>query len=244
MQNRFKKILQSLQSTLSDIFWQSQNLEYRILKRGFLTYQSEVIKKGKTFQLFVSDYIAEIHNFTCNEQNLATKTRIHTRVCNILLLRPDLIKESFADIFFDYKAYKQLVANYDKSEIIPTVTISSEEKENQPSKVLDIDEALSKVRAEILKYESGEKKPKHLGQRMFGYLIKSGYFTAYNDEQRSEAWKSFTGLDTKPEMSYLRNPEYNKNSMDEEDLRSKLKTIEEFFYWIGLNTNANKQEKQ
>ena len=224
MQNKFKKILQSLQSTLSDIFWQLQNLEYRLLKRGFLIYQSEVIKKGKTFELFVSDYIAEIHNFTCNEKNIATKTRIHTRVCNIFLLRPDLIKEYFADKSFDYKAYKLLVASYDKSEIIPAATHSNEEKENQPSKELDIDEALSKVRAEIRKYESEEKTPKHYGHRMFGYLLKEKYFEALNDDQRLDQWQRFTGLESKPEMDYLRNPDSNKNNTSK--INQQLKKID------------------
>ena len=242
MQNIFKKIVQSLQSTLSDIFWQSQNLEYRLLKRGFLTYQNEVIKKGKTFELFVSDYIAEIHNFTCNEQNLAMKTRIHTRVCNIFLLRPDLIKKYFANNTFDHNAYKQLVVNYDKSEIIPTAAISIEEKENQPSKVFDIDEALSKVQAEILKYESGEKSPKHYAHRMFGYLLKEKYFKALNDDQRLDEWQKFTGLESKPEMDYLRNPDSNKNNTSK--INQQLKEIDEFFFLIGLKvTIAYHKEK-
>lgn len=100
----------------------------------------------------------------------------------------------------------------------------------------DSKEKLSKVRAEILKYESGEKQPKHIGHRMFGYLIKSGYIDAYNDRQRIEQWKEFTGLESLPEISYLRDPDSNKNNTKKINLQ--LKFIEEFFYLIGLNISV------
>ena len=229
MQSIIKKIWKDFQGILSDSFWRSNNLEYRLLKKGYLSYQYEVVKKGKTFEIFISDYIASIYNFICDEQNIAAKTTIHTKVCNIFSLRPDLIKEYFSDRQFDYNAYKRLSVDYDKSEVTPISNTSSKEKENHQDKTFDIENTLSKVREEILKYESGEKKPKHIGQRMFGYLINACYFSAYNDEQRYEVWKSFTGLDTRPEMSYFRNPEYNKNSMDKDDLKSKLRLLRNSF---------------
>lgn len=68
---------------------------------------------------------------------------------------------------------------------------------------------------------------------MFGYLLKTGYINAYNDEQRLAEWQKFTGLETKPEMSYLRDPDYNKNTTDK--INKQLKSIEEFFYLIGLD---------
>ena len=68
---------------------------------------------------------------------------------------------------------------------------------------------------------------------MFGYLLKSGYINAYNDTQRIEQWKLFTELDSLPEMSYLRDPDYNKNNTKRINLQ--LKYIEEFFYLVGLD---------
>lgn len=197
---------------------QSLHLEYRLLKRGYLLYQHEVTKQGKTFELYVRDYLSEIQNFNYKtEKELSEKTRIHTRVSDIFSLRPDLIKQYFSQNNFVFTDYRNMGQEYDTSimeeEIIQPLTTTEKNEAEQPSSD-NLEEKLAKVRMEILKYESGEKQPKHIGQRMFGYLLKAGYINAYNDKQRVEKWKEFTGLNSIPEMSYLRDPDYNKNCTD------------------------------
>lgn len=235
MLNRIKCVFKSIGSFLMDNIRQSQNLEYRLLKRGYILYQHEVIKQDKTFEVYIRDYLAEIHNFQYKtEKELSKKTRIHTRVSDIFSLCPDLIKQYFDKSDFIFTDYKYLIKVYN--------TTAIEEEEPQPENALEqeqtvsdnIEEKLSKVRTEILKYELGEKQPKHIGQRMFGYLLKANYSVAYNDEQRLTEWQKFTGLDSRPEMSYLRDPLYNKNSIDKNKFVAQLKQIEEFFYLIGL----------
>jgi len=217
-----------------DNFHQSQNLEYRLLKRAYLLYQHEIVKQDKTLDLYIRDYLSEIQNFNYKtEKELSTKTRIHTRVSNIFSLRPDLIVQYFNQTDFTLSDYHNLIKEYNTSEVEANQPLSTTENFTEQQKPDNLEEKLSKVRAEILKYESGEKLPKHIGQRMFGYLLKSGYINAYNDEQRLVEWQKFTSLDTKPEMSYLRDPDYNKNSTDK--INQQLKSIDEFFYLIGLD---------
>ncbi len=243
MKRKIKSIFKSIYLFLMDSLHQSLHLEYRLLKRGYLLYQHEVLKKGKTFEIYVKDYLAEIYNFSYkNPRELAEKTRIHSKVVDIFTLRPDLIQQYF-DEDFDFRSYKQLIKEYDTSVFIPSqveipdpthIELAEPNPIVEQSPILDKEEQLAKVRTEILKYESGEKQPKHIGQRMFGYLLKANYFTAYNDEQRYEAWQKFTGLETKPEMSYLRDPSYNKNTINKEKFANQIKQIKEFFYLIGL----------
>lgn len=235
MVNKTKDIFKLVSAFLMDNLRQSQNLEYRLLKRGYILYQHEVLKQEKIFELYIRDYLSEIQNFQYKtEKELSEKSRIHSRVSNIFLLRPDLIKPYFDEKDFVYVDYKNLIKEYN------TTIIEHEESQSEniiKQEQIDInntEEKLSKVRAEILKYESGEKQPKHIGHRMFGYLIKSGYINAYNDRQRIEQWKVFTGLESLPEISYLRDPLYNKNSIDKNKFATQLKQIEEFFYLIGL----------
>ena len=59
---------------------------------------------------------------------------------------------------------------------------------------LNIENALYKVREEILRYESGEKKPKHIGQRMFGYLVNADYFSGVYDKIPENINKSLQRL--------------------------------------------------
>lgn len=169
---------------MTDNLRQSQNLEYNFLKRGYILYQHEVLKQGKIFELYTNDYLSEIHNFNYKtEKEFSKQTRIHTRVFNIFLLRPDLIKQYFDRTDFVFVDYKNLIEEYDiivtEHEILQFENITEQEQID----INNIEEKLSKVRAEIFKYESGEKQSKHIGHRMFGYLIKCSYINAYNDRQ-------------------------------------------------------------
>ncbi len=245
MLNKIKYKLKSVGVFLMDNLHQSLHLEYRLLKRGYLFYQHEVTKQGKTFELYVGDYLSEIQNFNYKTgKELSEKTRIHARVSDIFSLRPDLIKQYFSQNDFVFTNYRNLTKEYDTSimeeEISRPLPDTEENIVEQPSSD-NLEEKLAKVRAEILKYESGEKKPKHIGQRIFGYLLKAHYLNAYNDEQRLAEWQKFTGLGSKPEMSYLREPDYNKNETNK--INKQLKSIEEFFYLIGLNIPIAYSEK-
>lgn len=246
MANKVKHILKSISTFLMDNLHQSFHLEYRLLKRGYLLYQHEVTKQSKTFELYVRDYLSEIQNFNYKtEKELSVKSRIHTRVSDIFSFCPDLIKQYFNQNDFVFADYRNLAKEYDSSiveeEIIQPLP-TTEENVAERSSSGNYEEKLSKVRAEILKYESGEKQPKHIGQRMFGYLLKSGYFNAYKDELRLAEWQKFTGLNTKPEMSYLRDPDSNKNGTPK--INQQLKTIEEFFYLIGLDISVKYYESK
>lgn len=96
MKINIKSILKSIGVFLVDNFHQSLHLEYRLLKRGFILYQHEVLKQNKTFELYARDYLSEIHNFQYKTQKeLSEKSRIHTRVSDIFTLRPDLIQQYF-----------------------------------------------------------------------------------------------------------------------------------------------------
>ena len=226
MTTKVKNIFKSISAFLMDNFHQWQFLEYRLFKRGHLLYQHEVVKQDKSFDIFINDYLAEIQNFTYKtDKEFQEKSRSHAKIVSIFLNRPNLIEKYFENVSFNYKDYKSLLKEYNTTPI-------REEETIQPN-IVD-EEKFLKVKKEILKYESGEKQPKHIGQRMFGYLLKANHFLAYNDEQRLAEWQNFTGLDSKPEMSYLRDPLYNKNSIDKDKFATQLKQIEEFFYLIGL----------
>lgn len=243
MATKVKNIFKSISTFLMDNFHQSQNLEYRLLKRAHLLYQYEVIKQKKSFDNYINDYLAEIQNFTYQSPNeLQEKTRIHSKVSNLLISRPDLVQRYFDKKDFYFQDYKDMVKEHNTTSIAKddVPPISPIEKPILDSS--SIEEKLSKVRNEILKYESGAKLPKHIGQRMFGYLLKANYINAYNDSQRLEKWAEFTGVDTKPEMSYLRDPDYNKNETIK--INQQLKQIEEFFYLVGLEISITYYEKK
>ncbi len=226
MATKVKNIFKSIFAFLMDNFHQWQVLEYRLLKRGHLLYQHEVVKQNKSFDIYINDYLAEIQNFTYKtDKEFQEKTRSYNKVVSIFQNRPNLIEKYFESTNFNNKDYKNLLKEYNTSPV---------SKEETTQSNIGDEEKFLKIKKEILKYESGEKQPKHIGQRMFGYLLKANYFLAYNDEQRLAEWQNFTGLDSKPEMSYLRDPLYNKNSIDKDKFATQLKQIKEFFYLIGL----------
>lgn len=243
MATKVKNIFKSISTFLMDNFHQSQNLEYRLLKRAHLLYQHEVVKQRKSFNIYINDSLAEIQNFTYKtDKELQEKTRIHSKVSSLFIGRPDLIQKHFNKKDFYFQDYKDLVKEYNTTSIVKDNATQSSPIEKPILDSSSIEEKLSKVRNEILKYESGEKLPKHIGQRMFGYLLKANYINAYNDSQRLEKWAEFTGVDTKPEMSYLRDPDYNKNETIK--INQQLKQIEEFFYLVGLEIPITYYEKK
>lgn len=132
MANKAKHIFKSIGSFLMDNFHQSQHLEYRLLKRGYILFQHEVIKQGKTFGLYVRDYLAEIQNFNYKTQKeLSEKTRTHTRVSDIFSLRSDLIEQYFQKSSFEFNDYRKLIKEYNISNVTEEETqLLSAENEN------------------------------------------------------------------------------------------------------------------
>lgn len=214
------------------------NYSYYKFNQVYTLYRIEVIRNNKAYIRFVNDYISENQlisypidlqgNPIISEYN--KKNKIVNQIIDLLNNRKDLVDKYFEEECFRYPHYLSLFKEYDS----PTTHKEIEVKFEQNIPTETNEEKLLKVKREIIKYESGEKQPKHIGQRMFGYLLKANYFLAYNDERRLTEWQNFTGLDSKPEMSYLRAPLYNKNSIDKDKFATQLNQIEEFFYLIGL----------
>ncbi|MFV0419774.1 MAG: hypothetical protein ACK5KT_13715 [Dysgonomonas sp.] len=132
MKINIKFILKSIYAFLMDNFHQSQNLEYRLLKRSYVLYRHEVLKQNKTFELYIRDYLSEIHNFQYKTpKELSEKSRIHTRVSDIFTLRPDLIKQYFDKTNFVFIDYKILIKEYN------TTLIDIEQEEPQPQSIVE-----------------------------------------------------------------------------------------------------------
>ena len=123
--------------------------------------------------------------------------------------------------------------------------ITDEEIENflygitQPSDT-DIktdDYFLEKVKEKILKcyFSSGHKK--HLGDRIFGFLLKTELLQANTPQERLDAWRSFIGNDIEPsDIRLFGNPKLNRsnNKDDIVTLLKHLKFILGFYNEIGF----------
>lgn len=233
-----------------DWYKEETDYEYKKYKAAYDAYKWHVIKNKELYNIFVRDYcnstimltVSVNQDGSFSDSDYNTKNRIYHRIKSLLEDRNDLVNRYFKKGSFRYTDYLNLIKEYNTTAIEKVEGITTEDsiEQEQPA-IEDLKEKLFKVRTEILKYESGEKQPKHIGQRMFGYLLKDNYLIAYNDEQRLAEWQKFTGLDSKPEMSYLRDPDYNKNETDK--INKQLKSIEEFFYLIGLDVSITYYEK-
>lgn len=225
-----------------DWYKELTNYSYYKFNQVYKLYQTEVIKNKKNYRRFVDDYYSEnqLISFSTDSQgkpiiaeyNLKNKT--NNQILDILNNRSDLVNKYFITDSFNYADFLSLIKEYNTTVIDEKPLESIIDSSKQSVQEIDLDEKLSKIKDEILAYEKGDKKPKHYGHRMFGYLLKANYISANNDDQRLIKWRKFTEVDSKPEMSYLRDPLYNKNSIDENKFATQLKQIEEFFYLIGL----------
>ena len=221
--------------------WYKELTDYSYYKfnQVYKLYQTEVIKNKKIYERFVDDYYSEnqlIHFSTDSqgkpiiaEYNLKNKT--NNQILDILNNRYDLVNKYFITDIFNYPDFLSLIKEYNTT-VIDVKPLES---------IIDLNEKLSKIKDEILAYEKGYKKPKHYGHRMFGYLLKEGYFTADNDKSRIEQWQEFTGLKSIPEMDYLRNPDSNKNSTSKID--TQLEKIAEKFHSFGLEITVSYHNK-
>lgn len=196
-------------------------------------YRNEVINIGIIYQRFVENYYSNnvmiSYSIDANgNQNVAeyhTKNSIFNQIIAILQERKDLVDKYFNNDHFTFQDYENLIRDFETT--------------YPPENNIEVDTLvkLNKVKGVILKYESGEKTPKHYGHRMFGYLLKEGYFNAGNNEQRQAEWEKFTGLTSTPEPYYLNNPDENKNQTP--NINKQLKQIAEIFDLIGLKVTID-----
>ena len=231
--------------------WYKELTDYSFYKfnQVYKLYQTDVIKNKKTHERFIDDYYSEnqLISFSTDSQgkpiiaeyNLKNKT--NNQILDILNNRSDLVNKYFITDSFNYPDFLSLIKEYNTTVIDEKPLESIIDSSKQSVQEIDLNKKLSKIKNEILAYENGDKKPKHYGHRMFGYLLKGGYFTADNDKSRIEQWQEFTGLDTIPEMDYLRNPNSNKNSTSKID--DQLEEIERIFHLIGLKITVSYHNK-
>jgi hypothetical protein len=93
---------------------------------------------------------------------------------------------------------------------------------------------LEKTKEKILKCYSIQGK-KQLGDRIFGYLLKSELFQAYTPEERLSAWHTFIGNDIAPsDVKLHTNPKLNRSRIDNLTLSEHLESILDFYNEIGL----------
>ena len=93
---------------------------------------------------------------------------------------------------------------------------------------------LEKTKEKILKCYSIQGK-KQLGDRIFGYLLKSELLQAYTPEERLSSWHTFIGKDIVPSDTKLHaNPRLNRSNKDSLILSEHLEFILDFYDEIGL----------
>lgn len=234
MKQSLKSLLSSFKSFLIDDFYQSQHLEYRLLKRGHLLYQHEVKKQDKLFDIYINDYLAEIQNFTYKSpKELQEKTRIHSKVSNLFLGRPDLIQKHFDNKNFNFQDYKALIKEYNTT-IIP---LKEEEKEEPtpfaPSNelkfyTLDDKRIENELKQFVLEcYENGTM---HLGDRNFGYFLKHKHPAYSTTKQYTEAWTLYIGkYEPRDNCKYISDPSHWKNISEVDATFKSLERIENFY---------------
>jgi hypothetical protein len=105
---------------------------------------------------------------------------------------------------------------------------------SQANHLMSRKESLQLVKEYILKCYSIQGK-KQLGDRIFGYLLKSELLQAYTPEERLSAWHTFIGNDLVPSDTKLHaNPRLNRSRIDSLTLAEHLESILDFYNEIGL----------
>jgi hypothetical protein len=100
--------------------------------------------------------------------------------------------------------------------------------------LMTMEESLQQVKEKILKCYPIQGK-KQLGDRIFGYLLKSELLQAHTPEERISAWHTFIGNDIAPSDTKLHaNPKLNRSRIDNLTLSEHLESILDFYNEIGL----------
>jgi hypothetical protein len=105
---------------------------------------------------------------------------------------------------------------------------------SQVNHLMTKEESLQLVKEYILKCYSIQGK-KQLGDRIFGYLLKSEILQAHTPEERLSVWHTFIGEDITPSDTKLHaNPRLNRSRIDTLTLSEHLESILDFYNEIGL----------
>jgi hypothetical protein len=122
------------------------------------------------------------------------------------------------------------VSDEDITSLLYNTSPISQPNQNQMTK----EESLLLVKEYILKCYSIQGK-KQLGDRIFGYLLKSELLQAYTPEERLSAWHTFIGNDIAPSDTKLHtNPRLNRSRIDNLTLSEHLESILDFYNEISL----------
>jgi hypothetical protein len=111
---------------------------------------------------------------------------------------------------------------------------------NKAKPTLTKEEKLEKVKEYIIICNS-KRGIKQLGDRIFGYLLKSEIIGMYSPAERETAWENFVGQGIKPSNpKLLGKPNENRNETgrDFTTLIKDLKKIHAFYDNLGLNEVA------
>ena len=215
---------------------------YYEFNKVYKSYQFEVIQNNKAYSRFVNDYSSKNRyksipidsngNIITSLAN--TRNQTHEQIIELLTHREDLVRKYFNKGSFRYSDYLVFFEDFNRAPIK-----NDKPQYNAVSGSEDIETKLEKVKQEILKYELGDKKPKHMGQRFFGVLLSENIFSGKNQDERYEAWQTLTGLKSKPEDYYLLHPFGNKNSTKQQLHAKYVIDLAEFFYLINLDISKS-----
>jgi len=191
------------------------------------------------------------------------KNCIKNRVQNLLNTRPDLVVKFFQEKTFTYKDYKQMIDEYDttypiqkpsahlielkqkEDDILFMQNDTSNEKtirldndiadQTNNKSVLITEKQERLVRERILIYNSDNNKM-HLGDRLFGYLLKAKIYSAKTPKERLYFWHKLLGDDIRPSDTHLF---YAPHHMRSEKIYDHLEEIQIFLNEIGLHNVAS-----
>ncbi|MDR2824136.1 MAG: hypothetical protein LBB41_02925 [Prevotellaceae bacterium] len=138
------------------------------------------------------------------------------RIAKFITLRRMDVEALFLRDNVPAKSFEELLYGTDKAQVTPT---------------LSKDEKLAKVRDYIIVCNS-KRGIKQLGDRIFGYLLKSEVLGVHSPSEREKAWENFVGKGIKPSNpKFLGKPNDNRNETGRNytTLIKDLKKIHSFF---------------
>lgn len=207
--------------------WYKELTDYSFykFKKVYDLYRIEVIEKKVTYQRFVDDYIAENRlisysldsqgNPIVSEYNM--KNKILNQIIGLLNDRKDLVEKYFILEDFKYSSYLNLIKEYNTTEI---------EKQEEHK-----DETCLKM--QVINFITTSRKTKGtqtLGDRLFGYYLKSKGLTSLTLSQCKEEWnkliKEHNPIDN---CRYIKTPDDFRQESEIPATIDNLQKIEEFF---------------
>lgn len=207
--------------------WYRQRADYSFytLKEVYKLYRRQVLLKKMTYQRFIEDY--ELNNEkvlrSFNERPILfslqhiDKKRIITQVICLLRNRQDLVEKYFILENFKYSDYLNLIKKYNTTEI--------ENKEEHKDGTY--------LKMQVINFIITSRKTKGtqtLGDRLFGYYLKSKGLISLTLSQCQEEWdkliKEHNPIDN---CRYIKTPDDFRQESDILATINNLQKIEEFF---------------